>query len=144
MFKSVETSKVSEAGQTRLYVCTSCKKTGEGDGERLYAAARACLEGACPGDAPELHAVTCFGNCEQGCSAAIAGPGKWGYLLGGLTPELAGDLITYAGAYAASPTGTVLRRARPASLERALISRFPVPAAQGGEEAFLKPTVAAS
>jgi predicted metal-binding protein len=135
---------VSEAGQTRLYVCTSCKKTGDGDGERLFAAARACLDAASAGHGPELHPVTCFGNCEQGCSAAIAGPGKWGYLLGGLTPELAGDLITYAGAYAASPTGTVLRRARPASLERALISRFPVPAAKGGEEAFLKPTVSAS
>jgi predicted metal-binding protein len=141
----VEKNNVSEAGPTRLYVCISCKKTGEGDGERLYEAARACLEAAeVTATGTELHPVTCFGNCEQGCSAAIAGPGKWGYLLGGLTPDLAGDLITYAGAYAASATGTVLRRARPASLERALLTRFPVPAANGGEEAFLKPTVAAS
>ncbi len=92
-----------------------------------------------------MQPVLCMANCEQGCSVAIAQPGKWGYLLGRLCPThfepLADDLLIYAKAYAETPSGTVMRKGRPASLHHAIIARFPVPAPEGVAETFLTPTV---
>ena len=56
---------------------------------------------------------------------AIGAPGKWSYLLGGLGPEHAADLLTYASAYAEAKAGVVLPSGRPASLQQAVIARFP-------------------
>jgi predicted metal-binding protein len=69
--------------------------------------------------------MLCFANCERGCSVAIAAAGKWTYLLGELGPEHAADLLTYAATYNNSRGGVVLPSKRPASLERAVIARFP-------------------
>jgi predicted metal-binding protein len=52
-------------------------------------------------------------------------PGKWTYVLGNLRPEHAADLLTYARAYAASPTGTVMPSRRPPSLARVVLARVP-------------------
>lgn len=73
----------------------------------------------------ELREVVCLASCERGCTAAISMPGKWSYLLGGLSLEHAGDILTYAASYGASKTGTVLPSRRPASLRSAIVARFP-------------------
>ena len=73
----------------------------------------------------ELRAVSCLASCERGCAAAISAPGKWSYLLGGLSGAVAADLLTYGAAYAASRTGTVMPSKRPASLAKAVLGRFP-------------------
>jgi predicted metal-binding protein len=91
-------------------------------GARLHATVQALLPVPSPID---LHEVACLANCDRGCSAAIAMPGKWTYLLGRLDPTLAGDLLTYAGVYAASANGTVLPSRRPASLREMVIGRVP-------------------
>ena len=79
-------------------------------------------------DAPvELREVSCLASCERGCAAAIAMPGKWSNLLGFLSPALAPDLLAYAGAYAASATGTVMPSRRPASLRALILGRVPDP-----------------
>jgi predicted metal-binding protein len=52
-------------------------------------------------------------------------PGKWSYLLGNLDAAHAADLLTYAGSYIASATGTVLPSRRPASLREMVIGRLP-------------------
>jgi predicted metal-binding protein len=72
-----------------------------------------------------LRGVKCLSSCDHGCAAAISAPGKWTYLLGRLDPSLAADLLTYAEAYARSPTGTVLPSRRPASLARMVLGRMP-------------------
>ena len=72
-----------------------------------------------------VQEVTCLASCEHGCAAVISAPGKWGYLLGGLSDALAADLLTYAGAYAASKTGTVMPSRRPPSLLGVVLGRFP-------------------
>ncbi len=64
-------------------------------------------------------------NCERGCSAALAMPGKWTFFLGHLTPEHAADLLAYAAAYAAHATGTIMPSRRPASLRHAVLGRIP-------------------
>ena len=75
--------------------------------------------------AVELREVSCLSVCDTGCAAAISMPGKWSYLLGRLTPDLAGDLLAYAGLYAAHPTGTVLPSKRAPSLARMIMGRLP-------------------
>jgi len=90
----------------------------------LHAALRARLDdqGATRID---LRAAACLANCDRGCSAAIAMPGKWTYLLGFLDPALADDLLVYAESYARSETGIVLPSRRPASLRNMIIGRIP-------------------
>ena len=114
----------------RLIVCTTCRAglpLAEGEtpqGAVLHAALSGLLA-ATSAPPVDLHAASCMANCEQGCSAAIAMPGKWTYVLGRLSPDLAEDLLRYAGVYAASATGTVMPSRRPASLARAVIARVP-------------------
>jgi predicted metal-binding protein len=114
-----------------LHVCTSCragKPLAEGEtvpGALLHAAiARHIAEHPAPFD---LHELVCFYACAHGCNAAISMPGKWTYLLGGLTPEQIPDIVDYSAAYAASATGTVMPSRRPASLQSAILARFPGP-----------------
>ena len=114
----------------RLHVCITCRAgTAPSEGEapqgaRLLAALEALL-----GEAATLRLapVSCLANCERGCSAAISAAGKWTYLLGGLGPAQAADLIAYAATYAASANGTVMPSRRPASLRQAVIARIPAP-----------------
>jgi predicted metal-binding protein len=40
---------------------------------------------------------------------------------------MAGDLLTYAASYAASPTGALMPSRRPAALKAAMIGRVPAP-----------------
>jgi predicted metal-binding protein len=115
----------------RLIVCTTCRAgqplaDGEApQGAQLHAELQRLL-GDAPGPAPALlQPATCLANCERGCSAAITMPGKWTNLLGYLSPALAGDLLVYARAYAASATGTVMPSRRPATLQRLVVGRVP-------------------
>jgi predicted metal-binding protein len=119
---------VTESPPPRLIVCTTCRAgrdlpEGEPPAGALLFSAIAGLLAA--GGAAELQGATCMANCERGCSAALAMPGKWTYVLGNLRPEHAADLLTYARAYAASPTGTVMPSRRPPSLARVVLARVP-------------------
>ena len=139
-----------------LYVCTTCTGVAA-EGARSaadYDAAgeprpgmllyrQVLAQAGALADAPpvEIHPITCLANCANGCSAAIAQPGKWGYLLGRLAPATAADLIAYGTRYGISASGTVMRRNRPASLHDAIMARFPNPTQDAAAEAFLNRTV---
>jgi len=109
-----------------LHICVSCRAglpLGLGEvplGAQLHAAI-----GKHAGAAVRLREVLCLANCARGCSAAISAAGKWTYLLGGLRPGQAADLLAYAESYAASPNGTVLPSRRPQSLRDAVLGRIP-------------------
>ncbi len=110
-----------------LHVCVTCRaglplaegQTAPGRSMHDAVASHPAL------DAVELREVSCLSVCGEGCAAAISMPGKWSYLLGRLTPELAGDLLAYARLYAAHPTGTVLPSKRAPSLARMIMGRLP-------------------
>jgi predicted metal-binding protein len=121
---------VTETAVPRLHVCITCRAgqaLAEGEtppGALLHAALAGLL-----GEAASLRLmpVACLANCARGCSAAISAAGKWTYLLGGLRPAQAADLLAYAALYAASASGTVLPSRRPAALRRAVLGRVPAP-----------------
>ncbi|MDJ0388985.1 DUF1636 domain-containing protein [Roseomonas sp. E05] len=118
------------APKPRLVVCTSCRASrplaeDEIPPGRLLHDALAEALAAHPAPPVELHAVTCLAACERGCTAAITAPGKWTYLLGHLTPALAGDLLAYGATYAAHASGAVLPSRRPDSLRKVVLGRLP-------------------
>ena len=113
-----------------LHVCTCCRAgrppVADADlpGAMLHRRLQALL--AERSDVPvRLLEAKCLSNCDNGCSAAIAMPGKWSYLLGGLDLDCAADLVEYAAIYAASQNGAVLPSKRPASLARMVHGRIP-------------------
>ena len=118
---------------TVLTICTTCRMgTAKRDGvpapgQVLHDRVSALLAQA--DAAPlRLQGVECLAVCNDGCAAAIAGPGKWSYLLGRLTPDKAGDLLAFAASYGASRTGTVMSSRRPASLADMILGRIPTQA----------------
>ena len=72
-----------------------------------------------------LRQVQCLAACDRGCTAAIAMPERWTWLLGHLGAEKAEDLLTYAQLYAKSARGTVMPSRRPASLSNMVLGRVP-------------------
>jgi predicted metal-binding protein len=121
---------VTEPAPPRLFICVTCRAGAPPRPDEAPAGARlhAALAGLLGHDPSlRLASVACLANCARGCSAAISGAGKWTYLLGGLAPAHAPDLIRYAALYAASASGTVLPSRRPASLRQAVLARVPAP-----------------
>ena len=55
--------------------------------------------------------------------------------MGELGPEHAADLLAYSTAYAKAKTGVVLPSGRPASMQKAVIARFPAPPEQAKDAA---------
>ena len=113
-----------------LHVCTTCRAGQQPadyvdpPGAVLHRRLHALLAER-PAAPVCLLEAKCLSNCDRGCSVAIAMPGKWSYLLGGLDVGRAGDLLEYAAIYAASATGAVLPSKRPASLARMVHGRIP-------------------
>jgi predicted metal-binding protein len=102
-----------------LHVCVTCGHPNEPRPGLILHDRIAALMTA---DEPfALKPVTCLARCGEGCSAAA----KWGYLLGRLSPDHAGDLIAYARSYAAAPNGTVMPSRRAPSLRDVIIGRIP-------------------
>ena len=116
-----------------LHICLTCKPAGEepaapGEdtaGARLHAAVVDRLHVRHLADSVRVNPVTCMANCEQGCSLAVSAPGKWAYLAGYLSAELADDVIDYALVYAASKTGVVMPSKRAPSLRDVIVARVP-------------------
>ncbi|WP_182355822.1 DUF1636 domain-containing protein [Komagataeibacter europaeus] len=116
----------SEAGPVHLHVCVTCRRglpaSDNPPGRQLFDAMQALASGN-----PQVvvHEVNCLAVCNDGCTAVVAMPGKWGWLLASLGPEKAADLMTYVAAYGASRSGTVMPSRRPASLSDMVRGRFP-------------------
>ena len=108
-----------------LYVCTTCRK-GTTDvpvpGARLHAAISA-LETP---EGVEVVGVECLSACNNGCSVALAAPGKWTYLYGGLDPDThAAEILRGAALYAQSTDGMPPWRERPEIFRKQVIGRTP-------------------
>jgi predicted metal-binding protein len=106
-----------------LLVCVTCKSDDRPLGAGLFAALGERLAAE-----PEiaLRPIECLSVCKRPCTVALAGPGKWTYVVGDLTCEAhLEDIVTAARLYAASPAGIVPWRERPLSFRRGVVSRTP-------------------
>jgi len=114
----------------RLNICITCTASnadGQSDprqGKQLFDRMQeACEKRDLPFD---LHPAECLTNCKSGCSIALNGAGKWGYVYGNVDPEsMIDDLCELADKYAQSEDGIVAWRERPESLRRNVIARIP-------------------
>ncbi|MCA1951567.1 MAG: DUF1636 domain-containing protein [Hyphomicrobiales bacterium] len=108
-----------------LYVCTTCRRGTNEDpcpGARLM---RAIAAREAPAGV-EIRGVECLSACSNGCAVALAAPGKWTYLYGGLDPEThADEILRGAALYAASSDGMPPWRERPEIFRRNVIGRTP-------------------
>ena len=123
---------MTDVQRPRLIVCITCRAGRElADGETppgalLHAELSRLLTPSSDDAAVELREASCMANCERGCSAAIAMPGKWTYVLGHLAPGTCRRPARLCGAHTPPrPTGTVMPSRRPASLARVVIARVP-------------------
>ena len=129
---SAEYSRVTDRRPV-LHICLTCKPAGEDAspseeptaGSRLHDAVVERLRARDLEASIRVNPVNCMANCEQGCSLAIASPGKWAYLAGFLNADLADDVIDYALVYDKSRTGVVMPSKRAASLRDVIVARVP-------------------
>ena len=113
-----------------LFVCVTCRREGDPPAEvrpgaRLYAALKAAaLEGA-EGDL-DVQPVECLSNCTRACTAAVAAPGKWTYVVGHLDPDQhVADMVQFARLHRASADGLTVWRDRPVHVRKNTIARVP-------------------
>jgi predicted metal-binding protein len=112
-----------------LLVCVTCKSDEGPTGPGMFEALEARLA-AEPDIA--LKPVECLSVCKRPCTVALAGPGKWTYVVGDLKREShLEDIVDAARRYAASPEGIVPWRERPLSFRRGVVSRTPPLASAG-------------
>jgi predicted metal-binding protein len=107
-----------------VIVCVTCKSDeGLSLGAGLFEALRARL-GAEPDIA--LQPIECLSVCKRPCTVALAGKGKWTYVVGDLQRELhLEDIVVAPRRYAASPAGIVPWRERPLVFRKGVVSRTP-------------------
>ena len=110
-----------------LHVCITCRAgqtIPEGQptpGARLR---DAILDvGVPPG--VNLVPVECLSACNQGCSVALSGPGRWSYVYGRLSEVNAKEVVAGAAAYADAPDGIVPWRTRPEVFRKQSLARIP-------------------
>ena len=115
---------------TTLFVCITCKDAsapaGDGvrpdfvrPGARLYEALKARSE-------IEVVPVECLSNCTRSCTAAVAAPGKWTYVVGHLDPDRnVADMLAFARLHDATADGLTVWRDRPEHVRKNTIARVP-------------------
>ncbi|QYZ71454.1 DUF1636 family protein [Neotabrizicola shimadae] len=108
-----------------LSVCITCKAgtaVAEGEpcpGARLHAA----LQPGVPG--VRVVAVECLSVCDQGCSVALSGAGRWTYVYGRMSEADAPAILEGAAKYAGSADGLVPWRERPEIFRKRVVARVP-------------------
>jgi predicted metal-binding protein len=114
-----------------VHVCVTCRagevcdEDASRPGRRLH---EALVQAARDSDFAEwlaLKEVSCLASCDHGCAAAVSMPGKWSYLLGRLDEAKVSDFLNYLRVYRDSRSGVVLPSRRAASLQNAVLARFP-------------------
>jgi predicted metal-binding protein len=109
-----------------IYVCITCKRTGEADSDACPGAILAsATEQAAAGTEVEVRRLRCLANCTRGPSAAMRCNGSWTYVFGGLDVTCAQALVAGARLLAGATDGILPWRGRPEILKRGLIARVP-------------------
>ena len=129
--EAVEAGRVTQSNETgprrtRLYVCVTCRTAPDEEpraGARLYGELKRTL-----GDVPNMDvvAVECLSVCKRPCTVSFAAPGKWTYVYGDLSAEMAAAVVRDAALlYAAAPEGLIPWRLRPDAIKKGVVARVP-------------------
>ncbi|MFI5034022.1 MAG: DUF1636 family protein [Reyranellales bacterium] len=108
-----------------LFVCVTCRREGDPPdavraGARLYAALKS------EAGETDVQPVECLSNCTRSCTAAVAAPGKWTYVVGHLDPDQhVSDMVQFARLHRASADGLTVWRDRPVHVRKNTIARVP-------------------
>ncbi|RXF74001.1 DUF1636 domain-containing protein [Hansschlegelia zhihuaiae] len=116
--------------RTTLTICRTCRPEGgpseaEPPGAALGRAAAEAARRLGPEAGVEVRAIPCLSACGRACSASVSAPEKFSYVIGGLAPEDAGDLVAFARAHAESADGVPPWRARPEKVRKNTVARVP-------------------
>ena len=116
--------------RTKVFVCISCRRQPGDDenqfdhpGPALAERVRALLA-----DDPSIDVidVECLAVCKRPCTVALAGEGKWTYVVGDLdNVSHCEEVAAAARAYANSDNGIVPWKERPITFRKGVISRIP-------------------
>jgi predicted metal-binding protein len=133
----VDQTKVSGTTDTRtsaqaaaivatVYVCITCRRTGEPEVDpRPGAILAAATAKAAEDTGVVVQQVQCLANCTRGPSAAIRCNGSWTYVFGQLDVVSGPALVEGARLLAGAADGLMPWRGRPEALKRGLIARVP-------------------
>lgn len=126
MNDSVQTASVGAL----LYVCTTCRAPqddpeGPRAGALLHAAMSDKLLSRGLADQVQLVPVECLSGCKRPATVSFAGPGRWAYVYGDMTPAEVDQIIDGFIKYAATPDGLVPWRERPEAIKRGALARVP-------------------
>lgn len=120
-------TKVSQSEVT-IFVCVACRRGDDADarpGAAFIDALREKLT-AEKGAAIRVEPVECLAVCKRPATVALAGEGKWTYVVGDLeAEEHLDEVIASARAFAASENGIVPWKERPQSFRKGVVSRTP-------------------
>ncbi|GLK81134.1 DUF1636 domain-containing protein [Methylopila turkensis] len=112
-----------------ITICRTCRAAGDErpdpPGAALSRATAAKVAETNAAGSIQVTAIACLSACSRACSATVSGDGKFSYVIGGLTPDDAGDLVAFAEAHAASADGIPPWRARPERIRKNTIARLP-------------------
>jgi predicted metal-binding protein len=128
MPESLDSNNPSSAASAApvIYVCITCKRSGEPDTEPRPGALLAdATERAAAGTEVQIRRLRCLANCTRGPSAAMRANSSWTYVFGGLGAENADALVAGARLLAGAADGILPWRGRPEILKRGLIARVP-------------------
>ena len=118
------------SSRATVFVCISCRrKLGEGEDQFDHPGpALAERVSAVLADDPTISVVPveCLAVCKRPCTVALAGDGKWTYVVGDLDNVAHfEEVAAVARAYAATDNGIVPWKERPATFRKGVISRIP-------------------
>ncbi|MFJ5487622.1 DUF1636 family protein [Hansschlegelia beijingensis] len=116
--------------RTVVTICRTCRPEGhpeasERPGAALGRAVRDALANVPAGSQLEVRAIACLSACSRACSAVVAAPGKFSYVVGDLEPCDAEALVAFALKHAESADGIPAWRDRPAKVRKCTIARVP-------------------
>ena len=126
-----DTEAAPDACASKLFVCITCRLLDaptedqqERPGARLLQVLSRLFQ---DGEQDiEIVPVECLSNCTRGCTVAIAGPGKWTYVIGALDPEQhADDVVQFARLHQSHAEGLPVWRERPVHVRKNTIARVP-------------------
>jgi len=116
-----------------LFVCTSCRQSGEGKGPRDQRGGALLFRNLSERFASwarrenfVIRPAECLSVCPRPCGIAMRAPGKFTYVFGDLKPgETESAVIECATLYRRAPTGFLPREDRPHVLRAGILSRVP-------------------